>query len=280
MNTANPNPSEICSFINASKSLHREYSRPYWPGAFDPEHPDTKRHYAMLSSSDGLLNHLTPSSILTVGDNLARDAGYFKTQFPNSKCIASDLHAEGITQAATEGKVDEVISADVESLPFNDDAIDIVLAKEAFHHWPRPMLGFYEMVRVAKKAVLLIEPYDVSHGSILPMPQKGSFVDDYESVGNYKYQISLREIMKAAWSLYYPGVAAVGFNDPYDPRRSYEEWLVEKNKLDNLGNNNLRQFNLMTIAIYKPGYAPDAASLPHRAHYYQRPANRFIENGV
>lgn len=267
-------------FASKSKDLHKEYSQPYWAGAFDPDHPDTKRHYAMLASSVGLLDHLKPVSLLSVGDNLARDAGYFKRLFPQAWCIASDLHADGIHTAAQEGWVDAALAADIEALPFGDGEIDCVVAKESFHHWPRPMLGFYEMLRVARKAVLLIEPYDVMHSAATPLLQTHSFYDDYEEVGNYKYQISLREILKAAWSLYYPAVAAVGFNDPYAPERSVEEWLIEKGKLDALGDAGERQFNLMTIVVYKPGHAPAPEALPPRARLYRRPPNPFGEPGA
>ena len=142
------------------------------------------------------------------------------------------------------------------------------------------MLGFYEMLRVARKAILLIEPYDVMHTAATPFPQPHSFCDDYEEVGNYKYQISLREILKAAWALYCPAVAAVGFNDPYAPERSVEEWLIEKRKLDDLGDAGERQFNLMTIVVYKPGHAPAAEALPPRAHLFRRPPNPFTEAGA
>lgn len=267
-------------FTSTSKELHKQYAQPYWAGAFDPEHPDTKRHYTMLASTEGLLEPLKPVSLLSVGDNLARDAGYFKRLFPDSWCIASDLHADGIHTAAKEGWVDAALSADVEALPFGDGEIDCVVAKEAFHHWPRPMLGVYEMLRVARKAILLIEPFDVMHGIARPLPETHSFCDDYEEVGNYKYQISLREMLKVAWSLYYPAVAAVGFNDPYAPDRSIEEWLVEKAKLDAMGDAGERQFNLMTIAIYKPGYAPPTEAMPARARLYRRPPNPFTEAGA
>ena len=231
----------------------------------------------MLASSDGLLDQLQPESILSVGDNLARDAGYFKKRFPQAHCIATDLYAEGIAQAAKDGWVDEVQSADVENLPFADSSIDCVIAKEAFHHWPRPMLGFYQMLRVARKAVLLIEPYDCMIEPPQPFPAEGMYNDNYEDVGNYKYQISLREILKAAWSLYLPAVAAVGFNDPYDPDRPVGEWKIEKMKLDQMGDLGERQFNLMSVAVYKPGFAPAASNLGKRIHLYTRPCNPFIE---
>lgn len=264
------------NFHQTSKELHKEYRKEFWAGAFDPSHPDTMRHYELLRASDGLLDHTNPSSILSVGDNLARDAGYFKKRFPDARCIASDLYADGIHEAALGGYVDSVISADIENLPFEDSEIDCVIAKEAFHHWPRPMLGLYEMLRVARKAILLIEPYDVMHSAPSPLIEIEDFRDDYESVGNYKYQISLRELLKAAWALYYPAISVVGFNDPYAPNKPFEDWLEEKTKLDYMGDQGQRQYNLMSVAIYKPGYMPARASLPPRARMYTRPLNPYI----
>ena len=266
------------SFHQTSKELHKEYRKEFWAGAFDPNHPDTMRHYELLRSSDGLLDHINPLSILTVGDNLARDAGYFKKRYPQANCIASDLYADGIQDAASKGYVDSVISADIESLPFGDSEVDCVIAKEAFHHWPRPMLGLYEMLRVAKKAVLLIEPNDVCHGNVSTFVDLVSYCDEYEQVGNYKYQISLRELLKTTWSLYYPAVAAVGFNDPYQPNLKIDDWLAEKQKLDLLGDQGKRQFNLMSVTIYKKDYEPHAHQLPDRARFYKRPINPFTES--
>jgi hypothetical protein len=96
-------------------------------------------------------------------------------------------------------------------------------------------------------------------------------------VGNYKYQISLREILKAAWALSLPAVAAVGFNDPYAPERPLLEWKLEKAKLDQLGDLGQRQFNLMSIAVYKPGFAPSRDDLGARIHLYRQPPNPFLD---
>ena len=35
---------------------------------------------------------------------------------------------------------------------FEDNSFDIVFTKESMHHWPRPYLGIYEMLRVAAKS--------------------------------------------------------------------------------------------------------------------------------
>ena len=53
--------------------------------------------------------------------------------------------------------------------------------------------------------------------------------------------------------------------------------MIEKQKLDDLGDAGQRQFNLMCIAVYKTGFAPDADMLGNRVRLYKRPRNPFIE---
>jgi SAM-dependent methyltransferase len=50
--------------------------------------------------------------------------------------------------------------ANVESLPWPDAHFDLVLCKESLHHTARPVQGLYEMLRVCRRAVALIEPWD------------------------------------------------------------------------------------------------------------------------
>jgi SAM-dependent methyltransferase len=50
--------------------------------------------------------------------------------------------------------------ADVESLPWPAQHFDLVLCKESLHHTARPVRGLYEMLRVCRRAALLIEPWD------------------------------------------------------------------------------------------------------------------------
>lgn len=39
------------------------------------------------------------------------------------------------------------------------NSYDLVLVQDGLHHLPRPATGFTEMLRVARKAVIVIEPY-------------------------------------------------------------------------------------------------------------------------
>ncbi|AFY82270.1 class I SAM-dependent methyltransferase [Oscillatoria acuminata] len=50
-----------------------------------------------------------------------------------------------------------VINAEQLELP--DESYDLVLVQDGLHHLPRPVLGFTEMLRVARKAVIVIEPH-------------------------------------------------------------------------------------------------------------------------
>jgi SAM-dependent methyltransferase len=47
-----------------------------------------------------------------------------------------------------------------ESLRFESQSFDIVFCKEGLHHLARPVLGFYEMLRTCRTAVVFIEGYD------------------------------------------------------------------------------------------------------------------------
>ena len=104
---------------------------------------------------------------------------------------------------------------------------------------PRPMLALYEMLRVARKGVVIIEPNEDPTLSSLPYAVKRlvkrvlialglsgrlrntdtSLIltggHSYETSGNYVYGFSSREIEKIAAGLDLPAVAFKGLNDWY-----------------------------------------------------------------
>ena len=47
-----------------------------------------------------------------------------------------------------------------ENISIPSRSYDLVMCKEGLHHLARPVLGLYEMLRIAKTAVIIIEPYD------------------------------------------------------------------------------------------------------------------------
>jgi hypothetical protein len=270
----------MTDFIEQSKAIHSEKEpKPYWRCAcVADDNDDTRRHHAMLAIGMELVRPLPISNCLSIGDSRARDAAFAKTFF-GCHALASDLNTSQLRQAVQDGFVDEVCDVDVESIPFADASIDLMIAKETFHHWPRPFLGLYEMIRVARQAVLIIEPFDCLPTNPTPYAEEDQYDDSYEEIGNYKYQLSLREVLKAAWAMGLPAVSAMGFNDPYDPQQPFDVWLSRKQALDELGHRGERQFNLMALAIFKNEQSAHLAAqqqLPH-GRFYWKPVNPHLQ---
>ena len=108
-----------------------------------------------------------------LGAILAIGAGYSEvTTFINYNF--SDITISGFSEPSVE--LSEYLNADnrikciknnIENLNINSQSYDIVFCKEALHHVARPVLGFYEMLRVCRKAAIIIEPYDTFVGTLL-----------------------------------------------------------------------------------------------------------------
>lgn len=76
--------------------------------------------------------------------------------------ISSDLSL-GAARRARERASRHAVSispivADVEHLPFKDASVDLVYVHDGLHHLEDPMAGIAEMVRVARRAVIISEP--------------------------------------------------------------------------------------------------------------------------
>jgi 2-polyprenyl-3-methyl-5-hydroxy-6-metoxy-1,4-benzoquinol methylase len=157
---------------------------------------------------------------LTIGDYNGLEANYLLQR--NQNVLASDLSDAILKEAKADGLVKEYSKQNVERLTYNDNSYDYVVCKEAFHHFPRAYLGLYEMIRVSRNAAVLVtEPIDIlSKISLLVWIKnicdkinpflinkiwKNRF--SWESVGNYVFKISEREIEKIAMGMGLPCIA-------------------------------------------------------------------------
>lgn len=156
---------------------------------------------------------------LTIGDAYGFDAQYILRK--GIRATASDLNVDFLHIAQKEGVIDSFSMQNAEQLSYGDDQFDYLLCKEAYHHFPRPYAALYEMIRVAKKGIVVIEPQD----PVSKMPGllfflnifsavKSKFANllwknrfSYEPVGNFVYKISEREMEKFAAGLNLPLVA-------------------------------------------------------------------------
>lgn len=152
---------------------------------------------------------------LTVGDAYGLDANYIISNGNDNTAHASDLKSDFLKVSEQEGFINSFSAENAEKLSFEDNRFDYVLCKETYHHFPRPYMAVYEMLRVARKGIMMIEPQD----PVIKMPMflfitnilaaindklvqkvwKNRF--SYEPVGNFVYKVSEREFEKLAAGL-------------------------------------------------------------------------------
>lgn len=216
---------------------------------FDETTADYWRHSRAYECAQILAGGDTDSTWLTVGDGRwgldsirIRKKGF-------SSVMATDISEALLSAAREKGLIDEYAVENAERLSFPDNSFDYVFCKEALHHFPRPYVALYEMIRVARKAVFIIEPND-TYDVVLPVKQAAPRLGrktriiaglrlllrgippegpqeeekrppvvynpaDWETSGNYVYAISRREIEKIALGLNLPQTIVKGLNDHY-----------------------------------------------------------------
>lgn len=176
------------------------------------------------SHLDPVLEAYPKSTWLTVGDGLLGvDARYIQQKGLN--VLATDISPYLLERAKNVGFIEQYQQENAEALSFDNNSFDFCFAKETLHHLPRPYLGFYEMVRVAKKGVFIIECCDdLSHSLIRNLSRKIRLLKNklykkipqyYESSGNYVYGFSEREFEKMALGLNIPCLAIKPYNYYY-----------------------------------------------------------------
>lgn len=196
---------------------------------------DSWRHIRMYNSIDPLLLCYPNATWLTVGDGrYGKDAHYIQQK--GLSVLATDISDALLKEAKEIGYITDYRKENAESLSFSDKEFDFVLCKEAYHHFPRPMLALYEILRVSKKGVVLIglnDPFILSTFYQFLFMNLKNFVKfllrkkivrhSFEEVGNYVYTISKREIEKVALGLNIRVIAFKELNDYYLKGVEYEK---------------------------------------------------------
>ncbi|RCH53645.1 class I SAM-dependent methyltransferase [Mucilaginibacter hurinus] len=155
---------------------------------------------------------------LTIGDAYGFDAQYLLSK--GASAVATDLNGDFLQLAKQEGIIEEYAAENAEKLSYPENSFDYILCKESYHHFPRPYAALYEMIRVAKNGIMIIEPQDPvskmpalllitnllsSSSNLLKKAWKNRF--SYEPVGNFVYKVSEREFEKFAAGINLPMVA-------------------------------------------------------------------------
>jgi len=213
---------------------------------FDEDTVDHWRHHRMITPLAPLLDRFPSSSWLTVGDGrYGLDSVQLKKMKPSIETLPTDLSTVLLQEAKEMKIISDYRKENAEALSFADNSFDFSFCKEAYHHFPRPYIAIYEMLRVSKKAIVFIEPNDkiekkfpevflnAAKARIKKIFGRTIHHTDtwsFEESGNYIYMVSKREMEKVALALQLPTVAFYFYNDYYEPGVEFEK-AVPGNKL-------------------------------------------------
>lgn len=106
------------------------------------------------------------------------------------RVTALDISPEAIARARVRsqrfGVTYELLVGDAERLPFPDSSFDFVFVHDGLHHLPDAYRGVTEMLRVARRAIILAEPADAV---LTRLAVKLGISGEYEEAGNFVYRL-------------------------------------------------------------------------------------------
>jgi SAM-dependent methyltransferase len=155
-----------------------------------------------LLSLEPFVRTLSGKTAVTVCDGRGVEASYL-TEL-GMRVTATDLCASYLQEKHERG--DGVFSAfseqNAERLSFASESFDWAMVKAGLHHLPRPLIGLYELLRVAREGVIVIEAHD---GKLVRMFRALSpSTLDWEPSGNFVYRFTERELEKVCLGLDLP----------------------------------------------------------------------------
>ena len=174
---------------HSNKYYHEILQRGDFDGFINPDSYWYWEHTYCLEHLKEFFTLTSGSTYLTVGDGFCGREGGFIQKFGNH-VHASDIEPCLIEISRSKGLVDSYSRQDLYNLTFSDNSCDYVFIKESLHHLSKPYAGFYEMLRVAKKGVILIEP----NGDT----EQPYIYNNFESSGNYMFTFSSHDLIKSA----------------------------------------------------------------------------------
>jgi len=187
-----------------------------------PDCVDAWRQRRMYGLIQPIVAYGIESRWLTIGDSGSDATMLAEAGVAASRIVASSLCTAQLERLADRGYLPgiEIRRVNAERIEAPDDGFDFVFAKEVYHHLPRPAIGLYEMLRVAREAVVLIEPIDFLgrpldrlRDLVKTLLRRKLVQGEFEYYGNYTYRMSLRETRKLMTGMAYGDMYVLTFND-------------------------------------------------------------------
>ncbi|MFP5419636.1 MAG: class I SAM-dependent methyltransferase [Gammaproteobacteria bacterium] len=257
-----------------------------------PDSIDNWRHTRMLDLTRPIWASRPDSQWITVGDGrYGSDAAYLHSH--GVSVVATSLTDERLKYAHEQGHIPAFQAENAEHISLQDNAVDFVLCKEAYHHFPRPPVALYEMLRVARVAVVLIEPLDNPRlldgvKRLLKRIIRGDREMQFEPSGNFLYRLNIRELGKLMTAMGGQTMAFKGINDFFHARLGSHDahgfnagavltrlGIALQNILSAMG---LLGYGLGCVVVFKRGAGDDVLASLHSAGFQRvnLPRNPYV----
>jgi ubiquinone/menaquinone biosynthesis C-methylase UbiE len=197
--------------INDAIAIQRKY------------YTDTADRYEEMHGSEGtgdpfqmdfvsaMLRMLQVKSLLDVGTASGRTLRSLKTSIPDLFICGLEPVGALLDQAVARGNAESgvILQGRGDALPFTDNSFDAVCEFAILHHVPQPHIVVAEMLRVAKKVVILTDSNRFGQGPILlrliklalwKMRLWGAF--NYLRTAGKGYQITEGDGLSYSYSIY------------------------------------------------------------------------------
>ena len=197
---------------------------------FDDTTADAWRHARMYEAAELLAS--PDEDWLTVGDGRYGLDSIRIAKRGVGHVLPTDISDTLLEEARQAGKIPEYRVENAEALSFTDESFDYVFIKEALHHCPRPFLAVYEMLRVARKGVVIVEPTEPSESLArralfrlrwVMGRQKHFHETRYEASGNYAYAFTQLDFERVCLGIDLPQLAIKRISDVYVKGLEFEQ---------------------------------------------------------
>lgn len=180
------------------------------------------------------LNNLSldNKTILIVGCGCGIDAHYLKKYYKLKKICFTDINMIAMEKTSSNFHDDYFLLTDTQKMALKDNSFDYVFTAESLHHLKEPIKGLYELVRIAKEGVIVIEPHD---SWLIRLFIKLGLAHEYETEhDNYVYRFKKSEIDKISKSMLL-NYGVVRFFSIHSKAKTTIQFLILK-AINNLAN--------------------------------------------
>jgi len=112
--------------------------------------------YRVLREEQGL----GLGTVLSIGSTDREARGFVEHPFDEIRLTGILDSDDGLREIAASDPRVRYEKQNCERLSYASGSFDLVFCKESLHHLARPVQGLYELLRVCRGAVLVLEPYD------------------------------------------------------------------------------------------------------------------------